>query len=365
MGIIEFPSSNTKANGNLALLINASTPNSVRLTTCMTCHLSNNAFDGCMGFAVMLSNPHGLRPPKQATLLVVSYTIAEGNKYIMVMVEVDSNAILLKPMKSHKDGKMVCAFDTLVTHLMWCGVQPKKHVLDNEISENMKPLLNFKAHFLSVLTSTAASFPPSLLDCLLSQPKITINLFYQSNATPTVLVYAHLCGPFNCNKMPLAPMGCKVQIHEKTDQCGTWAYHCLDGWYLYTLPEHYCIHNCHMKTTKAKQLSDSVHFHHKHITNPSLAPANKLMQASLQSSPIRFTGHHQLTHKLTNSATSLTSPTPNPIHPPQQNPRTMMPEQQATACHSSKGAHHHTAYPYHSSKGAAYNTPSPQHCMIA
>ena len=50
------------------------------------------------------------------------------------------------------------------------------------------------------------------------QTEITVNLLRQSNATPTVLAYAHLSGPFDYNKMPLAPMGCAVQIHEKINE---------------------------------------------------------------------------------------------------------------------------------------------------
>ncbi len=37
-----------------------------------------------------------------------------GNKYIMVMVEIDSNAILVKPMKSCKDAEMIQAYDALL-----------------------------------------------------------------------------------------------------------------------------------------------------------------------------------------------------------------------------------------------------------
>jgi hypothetical protein len=33
--------------------------------------------------------------------------LQQGNKYIMVMVETDSNAILVKPMKSRKDAEMI------------------------------------------------------------------------------------------------------------------------------------------------------------------------------------------------------------------------------------------------------------------
>ena len=88
---------------------------------------------------------------------------------------------------------------------------------------------NFKAHFLSVLAGTAQDFPSSLWDRLLPQAEITINLLRQSNANPNVSAYAHLSGPFNYNKMPLAPMGISVQVHANTDKRGTWAYHTVNG----------------------------------------------------------------------------------------------------------------------------------------
>jgi hypothetical protein len=138
---------------------------------------------------------------------------------------------------------------------------------------------NFKAHFLSVSTSVADNFPPNLWDWLLPQTKITINLIQQSNATPNILAYAHLSRPFDYNKMPLAAMGCEAQVHEKTDKHGTWANYSVGRWYLFTSPEHYCLHNCPIKHTKSKQLSDTVQFQHKRITNPSIMHANKVMHA--------------------------------------------------------------------------------------
>jgi hypothetical protein len=228
-----------------------------------------------------------------------------GNKYIMVMVEIDSNAILVEPMKSRKDAEMIRAYDALLLRLKRAGIVPKKHVLDNEVSENMKnhirdtcklnmelvppgchrrnaaevAIRNFKAHFLSVLAGVADDFPPSLWDRLLPQTEITVNLIRQSNATPNVSAYAHLSGPFDYNKMPLAPMGCNAQVHEKTDKRGTWAYHSVDGWYLFTSPEHYRTHTCHIKHTKSERLSDTVQFQHKRITNPTITHADKVMLA--------------------------------------------------------------------------------------
>ena len=136
---------------------------------------------------------------------------------------------------------------------------------------------NFKAHFLSVLAGVANNFPPSLWDHLLPQTEITINLIRQFNATPDVSAYAHLSGLFDYNKMPLAPMGCEAQVNEKTDKRGTWSYHSVDRRYLFTSPEHYRTHNCHIKHTKIERLSDTVQFHHERITNPTITHADKAM----------------------------------------------------------------------------------------
>ncbi len=200
----------------------------------------------------------------------------------MIMVEIDSNAILVKPMKSRKDEEMIHAYNALLLRLKWAGIVSKKNMLNNKVSDNMKnhihntckfdmelvppgchqrnaakvAIRNFKAYFLSVLAGVANNFPPSLWDRLLSQTEITINRM----ATPNVLAYAHLSRLFDYNKMPLAPMGCEAQVHEKTNKRGTWAYHLVDGWYLFTSPKQYCTHNCHIKHTKSKQLSDTVQF---------------------------------------------------------------------------------------------------------
>jgi hypothetical protein len=170
-----------------------------------------------------------------------------GNKYIMVMVEIDSNAILVEPLKCRKDAELIRSYNALLLRLHRAGIVPRKHVMDNEISETMKnhihdeckltlelvppgchrrnaaevAIRNFKSHFLSVLAGVADDFPPSLWDKLLPQTEITLNLHHQSNALPNVLAYAHLSGPFNYNKMPLAPIGCEVQVHKKADRQGT------------------------------------------------------------------------------------------------------------------------------------------------
>eukprot|EP00804_Cyclotella_cryptica_P030326 CCRYP_011862-RA/>CCRYP_011862-RA protein AED:0.33 eAED:0.33 QI:0/0/0/1/0.66/0.75/4/0/887 len=95
------------------------------------------------------------------------------------------------------------------------------------------------------------------------------------------------------------PMGCSVQVHEKSDARGTWAFHSIDGWYLSTSPEHYRTHRCHIKSTNSERLSDTAVFQHKSITHPSLTPTDKLMQAvsacaaALKGITAPTKGHHR------------------------------------------------------------------------
>jgi hypothetical protein len=158
------------------------------------------------------------------------------------------------------------------------NIHPQKHILNNKVSENMKQHITnkykfqlemvspgchhqkFQGAFLSVLAGMADLFPLHLWDRLLPQTNITLNFSRQSNATPNMLAYAHLLGPFDYNKMPLAPMGCEVQAHKKTDKRGMWSCHLVDGWYLSTSPEHYRINNCHIKSISAKRLTDTIQF---------------------------------------------------------------------------------------------------------
>ncbi len=69
-----------------------------------------------------------------------------------------------------------------------------------------------------------------LWDKLLPQTILTLNLHCQSNVAPTVLAWQYVHGLFDYNKMPLTPMGWAVQIHESSEQQGTWvAIQLMDG----------------------------------------------------------------------------------------------------------------------------------------
>ena len=56
----------------------------------------------------------------------------------MVIVEVDSNTILVEPISSRKDAKLQRAYLALLNQIKAARVVPAKHVLDNEFSTAMK-----------------------------------------------------------------------------------------------------------------------------------------------------------------------------------------------------------------------------------
>ena len=109
----------------------------------------------------------------------------------MVMVEIDGNAIIVEPLKSLKDPELARAYCTMMLRLKHASIVPKRHILDNEVSEAMKTIIrdkyhmelelvpprcqrrnaakvSIRTHFFSVLVGTAGDFPPSLWDRLLS-----------------------------------------------------------------------------------------------------------------------------------------------------------------------------------------------------
>ena len=162
---------------------------------------------------------------------------------------------------------MIKAYLALWKQLTASGmVKPITHLLDNEASEEFKAeirkkcsiqlvppdnhqqnlaeraIQTFKNHFKAILAGFDDSFPMRLWDKLLLQTILTLNLHCQSNVAPTVSAWQYVHGPFDYNKMPLALMGCAVQIHESSERQGTWVSNTIDGWYLQTSPKHYQCH---------------------------------------------------------------------------------------------------------------------------
>ena len=118
----------------------------------------------------------------------------------MVMVETDSNHVLVQPMKNKSDEHMVDAYEALLKRLQRAGIVLQKHFLNNRCSVNLKEIIcntcklelvppgchqrniaevateTFKQHFLSILAGLPDGFPLSLWDRLLSRAILGLSI---------------------------------------------------------------------------------------------------------------------------------------------------------------------------------------------
>jgi hypothetical protein len=117
-----------------------------------------------------------------------------------------------------------------------------------------------------------------LWDKLLPQTMLKMNLLRQPNIALTVSAYQYVHGNFDYNKMPLAPLGCTVQLYESNTQRGTWAEHSTDRWYTGTSTKHYECHRIYVQKTRREWISDTVYFKHKYITQPTLLPVDTIVK---------------------------------------------------------------------------------------
>ncbi len=230
---------------------------------------------------------------------------SKGNHYIMVLIEIDSNTILVEAMKNHTAGEMIRAYLVLVTCLCNAGVTPKMHILDNECSEEFKEQIRknnmtfqlvpphdhhkniaekaiqtFKAHFISILCGTDKDFPLHLWCRLLPQAEHTLNMLRSARDAPNVSAYAYLWKQHDFNANPFAPLGCKVEAHIQPAVRETWAAHTASGCYIGNAWEHYRCHEIYITDTKHSRICETVFFTHKYLTMPSFTPADALIKAA-------------------------------------------------------------------------------------
>jgi hypothetical protein len=63
---------------------------------------------------------------------------SRSHQYVMVLIKIDSNAILVEAMKYRATGEMIRAYQVLVDCLRSAGVTPEMHILDNKCSVEFK-----------------------------------------------------------------------------------------------------------------------------------------------------------------------------------------------------------------------------------
>ncbi len=188
----------------------------------------------------------------------------DGSVCFFVLYHYESNCILSAPIVGLDNVSIFNAYKTQFEELAAKVFTPKLNMMDNQVTKHIKKFLTenkcklqlvephnhcvnaaeraiqtFKDAFIAALVTTDSEFPIQLWDRLTPQVRDTLNLMRASQINPEILAYKALNGPYDWNRYPLAPLGCKAVVYKDGDTRGLWASRGVDGWYLGPSKDHY------------------------------------------------------------------------------------------------------------------------------
>ena len=189
---------------------------------------------------------------------------SNGNNYLMVAYDYDSNNILLQPLKNRSAPHLKETVANIRHTLAKGGCEPQFHQLDNECLQELKEwfekqdvkyqlapphehqsnatkraIRTAKNHLAAGWWSMDPDFPMHLWDKTLPQAELTLNLLRQSRINPKLSAWEQIHRCYDFNRPPIAPPGIRVKAHARPTQRQTWAPHTFNAWYIGPVMEHY------------------------------------------------------------------------------------------------------------------------------
>jgi hypothetical protein len=219
--------------------------------------------------------------------------------YIFIAYIYDLNAIIVHPMAQHTDVSFITAFTKVFTILHAQDYQPALNVMDNKcfkavekhihanwmtiqlvpphnhcVNAAKQAIGTFKIHFVAALATVNNLCPLQLWDEFLSQVELTLNLIHLSHCNPLISANHKLYGPFDFNKMPLAPLGTKALVYNDPATRTSCAPHATDGFYVGPATDHYCCLRFYIPATQHFHFSDTWPLYPSHRQVPTTLEHN-------------------------------------------------------------------------------------------
>ncbi len=251
------------------------------------------------------------------------FMLFDGSMCFFMLYHYESNAILATPIAGLDNDSIFHAYKKYFEELTAKGFKPKLNVMDNQATKHIKKLLTknncklqvvkphnhwinaaeraiqtFKAAFIAALAKRDSTFPLQLWDRLTPQVQDTLNLLRALQIDPTISAYEILNGPYDWNRYPLVPLGCKAVVYEDGDTRGSWESRGVDAFHLGLAMDHYRCDHYYIPDTQAYHISGSSKLFPQHYQLPLLTPHQHL---------------RALTEELTDN-TELASGTPKGWH---------------------------------------------------
>ena len=262
-------------------------------------------------------------------------TSQQGNQYIMVLYNYDSNVILAEAIKGRTDKKLIDGYEILYARIRKGGVEPVMQRLDNEASKalvhaieskklkyqlaspyshRMNPaeraVQSFKNHFISNLHGTDTTFPANQWDRIIPQCEMTLNMLQRSRINPNISAYNQMFELYDYNSHPLAPLGTKAFVHERPEQRASFADHGKIGYVIRPAKDHYRHLQFYIPETRGIRVSDTYVFLPTKYEMPATAEADRLTLALEEVTEAISNRNEQLPftdHSLNNAINALKS----------------------------------------------------------
>ena len=153
-------------------------------------------------------------------------------------------------------------------------VEPHNH----RVNAAERAIQTFKDAFIAALATTDSNFPLQLWDRLMQQVQDMLNMMHALRINPAILAYEALNGPYDWNRYPLAPLGCKAVVYEDGDTRGLWVSRGVDAWYLGPSQDHYRCDFYYIPETRAYRISGSSELIPQHCQLPDMMPHQHLQE---------------------------------------------------------------------------------------
>ena len=235
-----------------------------------------------------------------------------GNIYMIIFYSEDSNFIHVECTPSRRAADLLSAFQRAVTFFKSRNCSIRFARMDNECSQATKQwaadnasiaielvppgqhrtnlaeraIQTWKSHFISILAGVDPDCPKYLWELFIEQAELTLNLMRPYTPNSEISAWEGLCGKFNINATPIAPLGTKVVVFEPADKRESWAQHGELGFYIGRALLHYRCFSVWVARTQMVRVSDTVAWHPVRIKMPGSAPINSLTTAIEQMSAL-------------------------------------------------------------------------------
>ena len=138
----------------------------------------------------------------------------------------------------------------------------------------------FKNHFIAALCTVDPLSPFYLWDRLLPQVTMTLKMLRRHLLNPGLLAYEQVYRIHNFERTPLAPLGCKVQTHDKPHKRLTYDPHSVNGWYLGPAVHHYRCYTCYNIDTGGETTPDTIAFFPAFMKMPNYSKRDMAIHAA-------------------------------------------------------------------------------------